>query len=886
MIGDSPKPIVIVDIITNTVAAANESARRSLAIEVEHLLSEYIPNYTGSIDALNGKVVKLARSHYLAIIYRYHDGTRPYAMIMLQQWDAEHSLSVRNRALSITLTAILLLFSIVLIVRLSRRLKLISREQHDLQFSLSLLQSFFDTDPRMVSIRDEGGTFVYANEAFYAHFGLAPHSIIGTSVNTFPDAKVAKEAGLSDALIIESQQPVEELKEYHGRLMNIYKFPLQLPDHRMGVGTLVRDVTEERQVEEVLRENLRRSALLTEMLSIAHRDDSDHQSEGLGLSCTLTSSESALLLSYKAHEGVLVITALCNLTIPLTEISKSSSAAVLSLLVDGKSYIENHNPHTHPLATVMGASVHCLLTVPFYSEERLQGIVLLANRTGGYTDQDGYQVQVLFSALHTASQKARRDRQLQQSRQRLRLILDSTAEGIFGVNTEGLCTFANASALALLGYDEEQELLGKNIHALIHSKDQEGNPITALECPLHEAITTAKGVEMEGGVFWRKDGTYFAVLAHSYPQIRDGQVTGAVVTFTDNTERKRNLERIEYLSLHDQLTGLYNRTYFDQALAQAQQASIVPYSIIVGDVNGLKLTNDVFGHNAGDGLLIEVSRTLRESCPQSASVSRIGGDEFVILLPSTSQEEVAIIMSRVRDALDKRPILSGQQAIALGSATRTSLDTSIHEVYDSAEDQMYQEKMLRLRQTQSHQLEQLIAQLFKKAPKEEQHARAVRHHALMIGTLLGLESEMLSLLGRAAYYHDIGKLVLEAPLIATKGAKASQRRLYQTHVSAGYRILNTFEETMDLAPYVLHHHEWYNGGGYLKGLKGEEIPSLSRILRLAEIWEREGLSKKNTDQVIAILGAVSGVEADPAMVQILVEALRSGEADKARSPIG
>ncbi|MCK9548904.1 MAG: HD domain-containing protein, partial [Sphaerochaeta sp.] len=252
---------------------------------------------------------------------------------------------------------------------------------------------------------------------------------------------------------------------------------------------------------------------------------------------------------------------------------------------------------------------------------------------------------------------------------------------------------------------------------------------------------------------------------------------------------------------------------------------------------------------------------------------RIGGDEFVILLPHHTEVQTDLIGSAILESLNRQTIFAGRQAIALGTATRHSIEEPIHEVFDRAEDQMYQQKVLRLRETQRHQLEMLTRILFEKAPAEESHAKRVQERAVAIGATLGLDAENLSLLGRAGYYHDIGKLVLDAQLITSKGSDASRRRAYQSHVSAGYRILNTFEETMDLAPYVLHHHEWYNGAGYLKGLNGKEIPYLSRVLRLAEIWEREDLDNKSIEQIITILSGVSGVEADPQMVARILASL-------------
>jgi diguanylate cyclase (GGDEF)-like protein/putative nucleotidyltransferase with HDIG domain len=378
---------------------------------------------------------------------------------------------------------------------------------------------------------------------------------------------------------------------------------------------------------------------------------------------------------------------------------------------------------------------------------------------------------------------------------------------------------------------------------------------------------------MENQGFFREDGSYFDVLCYAYPQKREGNVVGSVVTFTDNTERKANLAKIEYLSLHDQLTGLYNRAFFDDALVKINRKELLPVSIIVGDVNGLKLSNDIFGHTAGDRLLTDIADVLTNACRAHDIISRIGGDEYVVLLPNTTEQTAAEILERIRRQLDGKEILAGRRALALGTASKTKMEERIHDVFDLAEDRMYREKTLRRSETQRQQLEVLLRMLFEKAPSEEHHAQQVQKHATYIGELLHLNSEDIRLLSRAGYYHDVGKVVLDRTLIETKGRNPRMQKSYQDHVSAGYRILNTFEETVDLAPLVLNHHERWDGTGYLRGLKGEEIPAISRILRLAEIWEREQLEHASFERRKEILLSLAGTEADPYLIEQILMGL-------------
>ena len=127
---------------------------------------------------------------------------------------------------------------------------------------------------------------------------------------------------------------------------------------------------------------------------------------------------------------------------------------------------------------------------------------------------------------------------LQQSEERVRLILDSAAEGIFGCDPNGTCLFTNRAAVRLLGYDEPGEVLGQNMHALEHHTHKDGTPFPIAECPIYVGFHQNLGVHIDDDIFWRKDGTSFPVEYWSHPMVRDGKTVGAVVTFFDITARK------------------------------------------------------------------------------------------------------------------------------------------------------------------------------------------------------------------------------------------------------------------------------------------------------------------------------------------------------------
>ena len=133
---------------------------------------------------------------------------------------------------------------------------------------------------------------------------------------------------------------------------------------------------------------------------------------------------------------------------------------------------------------------------------------------------------------------------LQKSEERVRLILDSSAEGIFGCDPHGTCLFCNRAAVRLLGYDEPVELLGQNMHALEHHTRKDGTPFPIDECPIYLGFRENRGVHIDDDIFWKKDGTSFPAEYWSHPMVRDGKTVGAVITFFDITERKKAEEAL------------------------------------------------------------------------------------------------------------------------------------------------------------------------------------------------------------------------------------------------------------------------------------------------------------------------------------------------------
>lgn len=232
---------------------------------------------------------------------------------------------------------------------------------------------------------------------------------------------------------------------------------------------------------------------------------------------------------------------------------------------------------------------------------------------------------------------------IKDAQQRAQLLLDSAAEGICGVDARGNCTFVNPSALHILGYQDANELIGKHMHGLIHHSHADGTPYPYNECPLHQSLLSQKEVRVDDEVFWRRDGSAVPVEYWLYPVIRDGQVTGAVTTFFDISERMAADDTIKRQALYDPLTGLPNRRLLLDRIHQAFGSSARSGrggAVLFIDLDNFKTINDTLGHDIGDLLLQQTAQRVDSCMREGDTVARLGGDEFVVMLENLSEKPI------------------------------------------------------------------------------------------------------------------------------------------------------------------------------------------------------------------------------------------------------
>lgn len=465
----------------------------------------------------------------------------------------------------------------------------------------------------------------------------------------------------------------------------------------------------------------------------------------------------------------------------------------------------------------------------------------------------------------------KKQKEYKKSEKKLKSILDSTAEAIYGVDLKGRCIFANKSCVELLGYENESDLIGEDTHKLIHHSYPDGSPYPKEECMIYNCTVNGKEYHAEDEFFWRADGTYFNVEYRVNPEYSGSKLTGAVVTFMDITEKKLSEDRIKYLSYHDPVTGLYNQTFMFEETKRLDVERNLPFSIILADVNGLKLTNDIFGHDAGDLLLKKIANAISRSCRADDIVARVGGDEFIILLPNTTTSDAEKILHRIKEEVVKEDYNVVKGSVALGLSTKTNIEEDIKEIFREAEDRMYKNKNIGQSEEYFEQLSFIIKTLHEKSVREKIHSQNVSELSERIAIELNLAQEDIRRAKEAGYYHDIGKIILSEEILSNLGKLTPQeQREMNKHAITGYRILNIFNETVDIAKGVLDHHEYWDGTGYPKGLENEEISILGRIIAVAEYYDSKtnphSNVKVNKEEAIQEIKKYAGIKFDPAIV--------------------
>lgn len=362
-----------------------------------------------------------------------------------------------------------------------------------------------------------------------------------------------------------------------------------------------------------------------------------------------------------------------------------------------------------------------------------------------------------------------------------------------------------------------------------------------------------------------------------------GIVTGVTIFSHDVTERKKYEESILFMGYHDVLTGLYNRRYLVEKMKVYDNDSTrLPLTVIIADINGLKIMNDAFGHTSGDVLLRTYAKILQNGFSSKGIVARMGGDEFMVLLPNTLKDEANDLIDKVTLEVDKVIINGMHVSISYGVATKIK-NEPIEEITRLAEEDMYKHKLFEVSSQRSESIKKILSTLHEKNPREEAHSTRVSMICKKIGLALGMKGDELKSLRAISNLHDIGKIAIDSTILNKPGAlDAKEWEIIKKHPEIGYRIIASSHEYAEIANDILCHHERYDGKGYPQGLVGDNIPIRARIIAIADsfdamISERPYRKPLSLEAAIEELKRNSGTQFDPDIVEVFLHLYKNNE---------
>ena len=312
-----------------------------------------------------------------------------------------------------------------------------------------------------------------------------------------------------------------------------------------------------------------------------------------------------------------------------------------------------------------------------------------------------------------------------------------------------------------------------------------------------------------------------------------------MVVVRNVTEQVVLQRQLEYLSLHDALTGIYNRTFFEAELQRADSQRVGCVGLLLCDVDGLKIVNDSLGHDAGDRMLRCVAALLRKTCRSGDIVARIGGDEFAVLMPLQKAvmpqhygERLQQLVAGHNEAHPELPI-----SLSLGFAVKQA-GADMRSVFKEADNRMYREKLHQQSSARSAIVRALMKALEVRDFITEGHVDRLKLLMKQFAVRLGLPDNEVNDVCLLAQFHDIGKVGIPDRILFKQGPlDEAEWSVMRQHSEIGYRIARSAPDLSPIADWVLKHHEWWNGQGYPLGLTGMEIPLPCRMLAIVDAFD-------------------------------------------------
>ncbi|HEY5556645.1 HD domain-containing phosphohydrolase [Acetobacterium sp.] len=458
----------------------------------------------------------------------------------------------------------------------------------------------------------------------------------------------------------------------------------------------------------------------------------------------------------------------------------------------------------------------------------------------------------------------------------LETTLQSVGDEVISTDNKGKIVLLNKIGELLTGWTQA-EALGKPIEEVFNVIN--GYTGEKSDNIVNKVLSMGRIVELSNHlILISKDGSHRPIEDCAAPILEENEkISGVVVVFRDVSEVMRRQEEIRYVGYHDFLTGLFNRRFYEEELVRLDTKNNLPLTLLMADINGLKLINDTLGYVVGDDVIKKVGKKISAGCRGNDVVSRLGGDDFIIILPKTDAAGAERIIKRIRDHEPEEKVVAFKISIAFGYATKNDEKESIRDIFRQAENDLNRHKLYQNSGEVSKTVDLVMQTLYEKNNREMLHSKRVSEICEAIALHMGFDTEMVNQIKLAGLVHDIGKIGIDENILNKHGKlNHAEWKEIQRHPEIGYRILNSSAEFMELAMYVLQHQEKWDGQGYPLGLKGDNISVQARIIGIADAYDamtsyRTYGDALSEEDAIEEIKKCSGSQFNPEIARIFVE---------------
>lgn len=373
-----------------------------------------------------------------------------------------------------------------------------------------------------------------------------------------------------------------------------------------------------------------------------------------------------------------------------------------------------------------------------------------------------------------------------------------------------------------------------------------------------------------------------------------------------------HIKRLMSLANEDGLTGVYNHRYFYDALSEkineANEANIKIAMLFI-DIDYFKQYNDTYGHQAGDEVLKKIGEILKVSTRKRDIVARYGGEEFAVILPFTDEKEASIVAEDIRNNIESTHFKgqenqpNGNLTVSIGISVYPDKAGSDIELIKSADDALYRAKFFNKNRVETYtsifdefnrdideedtelvtSIKTLISVINAKDRYTYGHSERLVFYCKLLGDKLDLDKNDKLVLLRGAYMHDVGKINIPKEILIKKMPLTNDEwNMLKEHPQNGVDIVKPVKSLNDLQPLILYHHEKYDGTGYPKGIKGNNIPYLARVLTVVDSFDamtsnRPYNKRKTYSEGIKELERCSGTQFDPAIAKAFIEVIKENK---------